>query len=65
MLDYNDIKNGKPISRDFFHPAKENSYDYLSIPTTEQVSMAYSQLKIWKQMSIKSSVYEDITILKS
>lgn len=29
MLDYNDIKNGKPISRDFFLPAKENTYNYL------------------------------------
>ena len=56
------ILNGKPISRDFFHPVKENAYDYLP---TEQVSMAFSQLKIWKHMSIKSSVYEDITILKS
>ena len=55
MLDYNDIKNGKPISREFFLPAKENTYNYL--PTdillqTEQVSMAFSQPKIWKHMSI-------------
>ena len=44
------ILNGKPISRDFFHPAKENAYDYLP---TEQLSMTFSQLKIWKHMSIK------------
>ena len=36
MLDYNDIKNGKPISRDFILPAKKNTYNYL--PATDRAS---------------------------